>query len=255
MKLSIVILTCNSEQLIGSCIESLLATVKTHPLEWIIVDNGSTDCSTDIAKGLLPDAIIIRNAINQGVAKARNQGIIASSGEYVLLLDDDTHSLPDAVDTLCDYLSRHSQCGMVAPKLINPDGSLQANALPFPSVKEKTIRILKKLFGKTQHNRYHDSIKAQLPFNPDYLIGACQLISRKALDTVGLLDERMFYGPEDADYCIRLKKQGFEVVCLPSVSVIHTYQRQSYKLKKARLLWAHFKGLVYFWRKHYRGSF
>ena len=94
-----------------------------------------------------------------------------------------------------------------------------------------------------------------MPFQPGYLIGACQLIRRKAITATGLLDERMFYGPEDADYCLRLKKQGFEVVCLPSARVIHAYQRQSYNLKKIRLLWAHFKGLVYFWWKHYRSSF
>ena len=91
--------------------------------------------------------IIIRNQANLGVAKARNQGINASTGEYVLLIDDDTQALPNAVDLLCEYLNQHPECALVAPQLVNPDGSLQANALPFPSVKEKTIRIVKKIFG------------------------------------------------------------------------------------------------------------
>jgi len=254
MKISIIILTWNSERFIVHCIEKLLSTVTTKPLEWIVVDNGSGDSSLHLVKKMLPGANIIKNQANLGVARARNQGIIASSGEYILFIDDDTRALPDAIDLLCDYLDQHPECALVAPQLINPDGSLQANALPFPSVREKTIRIVRKILGKPLHNHYSDSIEAKVPFHPGYLIGACQLIRRKAITAAGLLDEKMFYGPEDADYCLRLKKQGFEVVCLPTVSVIHAYQRQSYKLKKVRLLWAHFIGLIYFWRKHFPGS-
>jgi GT2 family glycosyltransferase len=254
MKLSIIVLTWNSERFIVRCIEALKSTVTTKPLEWIVVDNGSGDSTLQLVKKLLPEANIIHNKANLGVARARNQGIIASSGEYVLILDDDTQTLPDAVDLLCDYLNQHPKCALVAPQLVNPDGSIQANALPFPSVKEKSLRIVKKILGIPLQNQYSESIEAKLPFQPGYLIGACQLIRRKAITATGLLDERMFYGPEDADYCLRLKKHGFEVICLPSVSVIHAYQRQSYNLKKPGLLWAHFKGLVYFWRKHYPGS-
>jgi len=139
---------------------------------------------------------------------------------------------------------------MVAPQLVNPDGSLQANALLFPTVSVKCNRIVKKLLGRPFQNPYLNNIKAQTPFSPGYIIGACQLIRREAINKVGLLDEQIFYGPEDADYCLRLKKKGYEVVCLPTVRVIHAYQRQCYQLNKRRLIWVHFKGLIYFWWKH-----
>ena len=251
MKLSIVILTCNSLHRIEPCIKALLGTVGIHPIEWIMVDNGSTDGSQQLVETLLPQASLIQNYHNEGVARARNQGIKASTGQYVLLLDDDTQVLPNTIDTLCEYLDKQPQCAMVAPQLLNPDGSLQANALPLPSVRDKCNRIVKKLQGKKLQNFYHDKIEAQTPFQSGYLIGACQLIRKDAITRIGLLDEQIFYGPEDADYCLRLKKQGYEVVCLPSVRAIHDYQRQSYRLKNARLLWSHFKGLMYFWRKHY----
>jgi GT2 family glycosyltransferase len=249
MKLSIVILTCNSINRIGSCLESLLSTVIIYPVEWIIVDNGSRDGSQQLVKKLLPQAIIIQNVRNLGVSRARNQGIKTSSGQYILLLDDDTRVLPQTIETLCEYLDKHPQCAMVAPQLINTDDSIQANALPIPSVREKFIRIAKKLLRK-KHNIYIDKIKTKIPFYPGYLIGACQLIRREVFSVVGLLDEKIFYGPEDADYCLRLTKYDYQIVCLPSVSVIHDYQQRTYRLKNLRLLWFHFTGLIYFWWKH-----
>lgn len=99
-------------------------------------------------------------------------------------------------------------------------------------------------------NIYKEFIDSESPFKPGYLLGACQMIRREAFDKTGQLDERIFYGPEDADYCIRMKNEGYEVICLPSLKVIHHYQQKSYKLKKTGLLWHHFTGLCYFWRKH-----
>jgi GT2 family glycosyltransferase len=255
MKISIVILTFNSLRWIEPCVKALLTTVKIQPREWIVVDNGSTDGSQQLVKTLLPQATLIQNNFNHGVARARNQGIKASTGQYVLLLDDDTQVLPYAIDKLCEYLNEHPHCAMIAPQLVNPDGSLQANALPLPLVRVKFKCIFGKLLGKSIQNIYHDSIKKQIPFQPGYLLGACQLIRQEAITTIGPLDERIFYGPEDADYCIRLKKKGYEVVCLPSVKVIHVYQHKSYWLKNPGLSWSHLRGLIYFWWKHHPGSF
>jgi len=250
MKLSIIILTRNSLKWIEPCLESLLSTAGTFSKEWIVVDNGSTDGSLQLVKTLLPQANIIRNIINLGVAKARNQGLMASTGQYILLLDDDTQVPENAVTGLCEYLDQHPKCGMVGPQLVNPDGSIQYNALELPSVRIKFNRVLKKIFGEPPDNKYKEFIDSERPFHPGYLIGACQLIRREAITSVGLLDEQIFYGPEDADYCIRLRELGYEVVCLPSIKVIHAYQQQTYRLKKMALLWYHFKGLWYFWRKH-----
>ena len=250
MKLTIVILTCNSLAWIDSCVKALLDTVRVFPIEWIVVDNGSVDSSPQLIKNLLPQANLIQNHQNRGVSIARNQGIMASTGQYVLLLDDDTKVLPNAIDALCEYLDQQPQCAMVGPQLLNPDSSLQYNALPLPTVKVKCNRIINKLLGRPLKNPYHDYIESQKPFQPGYLIGACQLIRQEAINSVGLLDEQIFYGPEDADYCLRLKKNGYEIICLPTAQVIHAYQHQSYRMKNLRLLWSHLTGLLYFWWKH-----
>ena len=250
MKISIIILTWNSASHIGSCIKALQSTVKIQALEWIVVDNGSTDSSQLIVEQLLPEATIIQNPNNMGVAHARNQGIEASAGEYVLFIDDDTIALPNAIDKLCEHLDQQPDCAMAGPQLVNHDGTLQTNALPLPSLRIKSRRIINKIFRIPIQNQYHELIMAQKPFEPGYLMGACQLIRRKAINVIGLLDESIFYGPEDADYCFRLKKQGYKIVCLPSVKVIHAHQGKNYDLKRYGLLWSHFKGLIYYWRKH-----
>ena len=250
MKLSIVILTCNSIEWIETCVNALLDTVRISPLEWIVVDNGSEDGSLQLVKRLLPQVNLIQNHVNKGVSKARNQGLKASSGKYVLFLDDDTQVLPNAIDELCDYLNKQPNCAMAGPQLINRDGTLQYNALPFPTVLAKLKRIINNLLGRPHQNPYFHSIESLEPFQPGYLMGACQLIRREVINTVGLLDEHIFYGPEDADFCLRLKKHGFEVVCVPTARVIHFYQRRSYNLKKTSLWWSHIKGLTYFWWKY-----
>ncbi len=255
MKLSIIILTCNSLSAIETCIRSLLDTVSADPLEWIIVDNGSSDNSPEIVSRILPQALVIRNTRNLGVAKARNQGIRAATGEYILLLDDDTEANPHAIDTLMEYLSIHRECALAGPQLLYSDGSYQANALPFPTVRIKITRIMRKLLGFNPPNPYIRDIIYQLPFKPGYLTGACQLIRMNAIRDIGFLDERIFYGPEDADFCLRLKKHGYEVVCMPMVSVMHGYRQQSYQLRSLKLLWHHFTGLIYFWWKHRHSSF
>ena len=90
------------------------------------------------------------------------------------------------------------------------------------------------------------------PIEPVYVIGACQIIRREVVEQIGLLDEHMFFGPEDADYCLRAASVGWKIVYLPQYSIVHFWQRTSGKQLFSRLAWLHLKALVYFYRKHHR---
>ena len=90
------------------------------------------------------------------------------------------------------------------------------------------------------------------PFAVEYIIGACQLIRRELFERIGLLDGRIFYGPEDADFCLRANKAGWKVCYLPNVSFLHAYQRMTGKRFLSRMSWIHVKSLVYFFFKHLR---
>jgi len=82
----------------------------------------------------------------------------------------------------------------------------------------------------------------------DHCISACWLVRREAIEEVGLLDERIFYAPEDVDYCLRMWLNGWEVLYVPTAEVVHHTQRRSHR--SMRMAWVHAKGLFYYFRKH-----
>ncbi|MCU4175734.1 glycosyltransferase family 2 protein [Carboxylicivirga sp. N1Y90] len=250
MTLSIVILTLNSEKIILNCLNAIEPSCPNYDYEIIIVDNGSNDSTLTLIESNYPECKLLKNKSNLGVAKARNIGIQEAEGNFLLILDDDVVMHPLSLDKLIRRISHDSTIGMIAPQLLNPDDTIQYNGLPFPSILVKTRRIISKLLGKSINNPYSDFINKKEPYEPDYLIGAVQLIRKELFDKVGLLDETIFYGPEDADLCVRIHQAHYRVICIPSINMTHNYQRRSYKLKQLPLLIKHLQSLIYFWFKH-----
>jgi GT2 family glycosyltransferase len=150
------------------------------------------------------------------------------------------------VDALLKTLDSDATYGMVAPRLEYPDGRRQLSADCFPTVQHKLRRFA---FLKQMERR--------LPASPDtgiravdYAISAFWLMKREVLTTVGLLDERIFYSPEDVDYCIRVWKAGFQIMYDPSVRVVHDAREISRGLIPSKATFSHAAGLAYLFRKH-----
>jgi GT2 family glycosyltransferase len=247
--LSIVILTWDSRTLLEDCLGALPAAVGKLTAEVIVVDNGSRD-GTDAFLARRSDLVVIGNQANRGVAPGRNQGLRAARGELVALLDVDTVPRPGAFEVLVDFLRDASDVGLVGPKLVGPDGSLQYSCRRFPTVLDKLCRRLPERWGRPITSDVelrwwdHGSVRSV-----DYVIGACQVIRRAALDAVGLLDERIFYGPEDVDLCLRMHRAGWDVVYVPTAVVMHLERRVTRKLL-SRLTARHVQGLGYYFWKH-----
>lgn len=250
MVLSIVILTHNSASLIENCIDSVKQACLSIKYEIIIIDNNSHDATIDILCRKYPEVHLITNQTNEGIASARNKGIITSKGEYILILDDDITVHKDAILLLLEEIQRDTSIGILAPQLLNPDGTIQSNGLELPSVREKISRFIKKLLHITLSHKYIEAIESKSSYYPGYVIGAAQIFSRTTVNQIGLLDDHIFYGPEDADFCIRVKHMGLKVKCYPLASMTHAYQRRSYDIKQIPMLIKHIKGLFYFWKKH-----
>jgi GT2 family glycosyltransferase len=253
-KLSAIILTWNSEEVLRSCFHSLYKSLQVAGIarhEIIVIDNGSQDGTADIVIQDFPEVNLLRNTINRGVAPARNQGLQIAHGDFLLLLDVDTVVTEDAVGILIRYLEEHPTVGLVAPKLVYPDGQLQYSCRKFPTVWTKMLRriplkIAAKLLADELYKDWdHNSVR-----EVDYVIGACQLIRRKAFEEVGYLDNDMFYGPEDVDYCLRLQKLGWKVVYNPQPIVIHKEQRITKRLVFSRITWKHITALIRYFHKH-----
>lgn len=250
MDISVIVLTHNSEAEIKKCLTSLNAELCFLKHEIVVVDNASVDHTVDIIKEDFPHVNLIQNKSNLGVAKARNIGLKQAKGDFLFILDDDTIVLTGGITALLQYIKANADVGLCAPQLLNVDGSLQVNALPYPSVLVKGQRILSKLIRKEIPYTYAQLVANQEPFLPSYVIGAAQLIRKEAFAQVGFLDESIFYGPEDADFCLRMVQKNWKVVCLPYAKIVHTYQRKSYRLNQFKIIIHHMRALLYFWNKH-----
>lgn len=247
---SIVILTWNSQAEIAACLSSLAGGLTAFSSEVIVIDNGSHDETCTIVRETLPQALLVCNATNRGVAPARNQGIDLAQGKYVLILDDDTVVRPRAFDHLINYLEHQPDVGLCGPKLIDGAGRLQLTCRLFPTLGDKLARRIplpaaQKISQAAEMADWdHTTVR-----DVDYVIGACQAIRRSAVAAVGPFDARIFYGPEDVDLCLRLQKAGWRVVYQPEAVVVH-HERRLTRSIRSGIGWKHVRGLSYFFWKH-----
>ncbi len=159
---------------------------------------------------------------------------------------------PSSLAEMVRFLDAHPRVAIVGPRLIYPDGSLQYSCRKFPSLPGKLLRQLPLKVRRTfplaveEEMQLLDRSTAQ---PVDYVIGACQLIRMATLGQIGLLDERMFYGPEDVDLCLRAWQHGWEVYYLPSSVVVHDEQRVTRRVPGTITL-KHAAALMYYFWKH-----
>lgn len=250
MKLSIIILTCNQQAFTERLLRSLDEYMITHEdTETILIDNGSVDNTTTVIAPITgrwgKRYRLISNRMNIGVAAARNQGLKIAHGEYIMILDNDTIVNIKALESLITHLDSNRECGLVAPALRSPNGEIQASAKPYPGIMLK-LRHLLHIPDSKQEKKH---LELQHPF---YVIGACQMFRKSLLPIVGYLDENIFFGPEDADFCMRIKKAGYSIDYLSGISIIHDWQRATRKSPISKLALLHIKALLYFYRKHRR---
>lgn len=245
--LSIVIISWNSLPRLRDCIEAL-APVLARPettLYWI--DNGSSDGAYEYMAGHCPDARLFRFDTNRGVAAARNVGLSRSQSDYTLILDDDTIPTAEAIDRMTSHLDANPATGICAVALRAPDGSLQDSFKGFPSPLVKIANVVRARLGIGRRVRLPQGV-----IHPTYVIGACQMIRTDVIRRIGLLDEQIFFGPEDADYCLRASAAGYSIDYLPDASMIHHWQRSTTRSLTSAAARRHISALLHFYRRHRR---
>ncbi|WP_221656756.1 glycosyltransferase family 2 protein [Bacteroides salyersiae] len=248
IQLSVIIITWNQLSYLQECLHSLCPVMKREDVEIIIVDNGSKDGTCQYLAHNYPQVRLHVNVCNKGVAYARNRGLELSQGKKILFLDNDTVANENAISGLETYLDEHPQVGLCACRLVDGNNQIQDSFKPFPGLWLKVKNVLR----ITKNNALDLQAFTTSPFEPVYVIGACQMIRREVIERIGLLDERIFYGPEDADYCLRIVADGWKVVYLPQYTIIHHWRRATNKKLFSRLAWRHFCALCYFYAKYKR---
>ncbi|MFC1790586.1 glycosyltransferase family 2 protein, partial [Patescibacteria group bacterium] len=141
IKLSIVIISFNTQKILANCLKSVYATLGNLSAEIIVVDNDSKDGSPEMVAKKFPKVILLSNKKNRGFGQANNQGVARSRGELVLLLNSDTIVHPQALLRMVRYLETHPQVGVVGCKLLNADGTDQPSAGRFPTLSVSALML------------------------------------------------------------------------------------------------------------------
>ena len=221
------IVNWNTRDELRECLNSVLSQNGSVSCEIIVVDNASSDDSAEMIQSEFGDkATLISNAKNLGFGAAHNQAIRQSNGRYVFVLNPDSRLQGDDVlRKMVEYMDANSNVGILGPKVLNPDGSLQYSARHFPTMFAAAFRhtIFGKLFPKNRYVREylmtdweHDQVT-----DVDWLSGSAMLVRRETFEQIGLLDERFFMYCEDVDWCKRAHLGGWRVVYFPMTSVSH----------------------------------
>jgi N-acetylglucosaminyl-diphospho-decaprenol L-rhamnosyltransferase len=217
---SAVVVTYNAAPWIERSLESIRDAVS----ELVVVDHGSTDGTLELVRERFPEARVIEQE-NRGFGGGNNAGMRAASGDYVLLLNPDAWFLGDGLAKLVEFAEGHPEAGVVGPRLLHPDGSLQRSVRGFPTPWRIATEwfFLRKLAPRSRmFNAFHGGpADHESVYEAEWLGGACLLVRRAALDEVGGFDEGFFLFSEEVDWCYRFRQAGWKVLFYPGAEVVH----------------------------------
>ncbi|MBN1815690.1 MAG: glycosyltransferase family 2 protein [Anaerolineae bacterium] len=232
-KLAVVIVSWNVRGLLTACLRSLLADLASTELEtevWV-VDNASSDGTPQMVEEAFPDVHLIASDENLGFVRGNNRALNeildreAPPVDYFWLLNPDTEVQPGATAALVAALEAHPKAGIVGPKLLYPDGSLQHSAFRFPGLVQLLFELFPmpaRLYDTSLNGRYPRRLyEGAQPFLIDHPLGASMLVRGEAVADVGLMDEDFFMYCEEIDWCWRMRETGWRALCAPAAHVIH----------------------------------
>jgi N-acetylglucosaminyl-diphospho-decaprenol L-rhamnosyltransferase len=217
-EVSVVVVSYNALPWLERCLESV------RGVETIVVDNGSTDGTVAFVRERFPEVELVEQG-NRGLAAGWNAGLARASGDYVLILNADAWLTEGSLERLVAFAERQPRAAVVGPRLLNPDGTLQRSVRGFPTLWRLATEylFLRKLApGSELLNGFyaggfaHDEVR-----EADFVMGACMLVRRRAVDEVGPLDESFFLFSEETDWCYRFVQAGWQVLFFPGAECVH----------------------------------
>lgn len=258
MQLSVIIVNYNVKYFLQQCLTSVFAAIEDIDAEVWVVDNNSVDGSVAMIRDQFPRVHVIANNNNPGFAKANNQALREATGDYLLLLNPDTLVERDTFSKCLDFMHSHPDCGGLGVKMLNGEGKfLKESKRGFPSPATSFFKIsgLIRLFP---HNHriaayYMGDLNDNETNEIDILPGAFLMISKEALQKVGLLDESFFMYGEDIDFSWRIKLAGYKNYYLPSARIIH-YKGESTKKGSLNYIYTFYNAMAIFANKYFSGG-
>lgn len=265
--LGVVIVSYNTCALLHDCLQSLYTC--TLPLHPVVIDNHSADASVPMVRATFPEVQVHVLERNRGFAAATNVGLRwltapgSPSPDYLLLLNPDTVVHAEAVEHLVAFLQSHPRVGLVGPRLLNPDGSVQPAAFRFPTLMMSLLDVFPpgevlpgRWYGSWWHGRYpqEQAGHTPAPFPIDHPLGACMLVRRPVVEQVGWLDERYFMYSEEIDWCWRIRRAGWAIWQVPAAQVTHIGGGAARQFRGRMFVELH-RSRLQFFRQHYGTAF
>jgi N-acetylglucosaminyl-diphospho-decaprenol L-rhamnosyltransferase len=268
---SVVIVSFNVRDLLLQCLESILsnrqlpteerdrtAGDRATKIEIFVVDNASKDGSAAMVRERFPSIRLIENTDNRGFASANNQAFVQARGRYVWMLNPDTVVRANALESLAKFMDAHPRAGACGGKLLYPDGSLQHSAFGFPTLSQILLDFYplnRRLTDSRLNGRYPRSWYARgEPFQIDHPLGADLMVRRETAEQVGWLDGKFFIYCEEIDWCIRIKRAGWQIWCVPHAEIVHYEAQSTSQFRESMFveLWRARRRLL---EKHYSPTF
>ncbi len=219
--LSAIVLNFKSPRDTVTCVQALENQTIANQIEILVVDNHSEDDSIGVIRNRLtdlPHVKIIESARNTGYGQGNGFGLHYATGNYILIINPDNALHPDALELMLEKMEREQDIGIISPKLIHEDHTVRHSARSFPTFFDVLVkRLAPHTTFKSRIDRY-----LQRTYDPDcerdvdWVVGACMLIRRSALEKVGTFDPRFFLFFEDMDLCRRMKNAGFRIHYFPA---------------------------------------
>ena len=256
--LSVSIVNWNGKGFIESCLKSILEARGSLSLEIFVVDNASSDGSQASIREQFPGVILIENRENRGYAAANNQALEKARGCYLLVLNSDTVAQKGSLENMVRFMETHPGVGAVGPKLLNLDGTLQPSfSRRFPNLLDLFLSevfflsniyycLARSTLGTKVFSRRLGAVE---PKEVAWIGGACMLVRREILQTVGGMDEHFFFYREDCDWCLRIRNAGWKVGYYPKAVFTHLWGQSSQR-NFEKISFEARRSSLYFFKKH-----
>jgi len=254
-KISVIIVSWNTRELLAEALRSLPCDNTELDLEIFVVDNGSQDGSVEMIRRQFPGVTLIENKENLGFSAANNLALQCVRSEYILLLNSDAELLPGALEAMASLLTSAQTAGLVGARILNPDRSLQASFVDFPTLWREFLILSglgRRIFGSWYPS--YNPKQSRVPRPVDYVSGACLLVRRSAYDSVGGFDDTYFMYAEEVDLCYRIWQGGWQVWYQSEAEVLHMGGGSSRSIPTKREADLYQSRVIYFLKHHGRFS-
>ncbi len=231
-ELSIIIVHYRTPEILKLCLASIREAAVGVNYETVVIDSATTRVGQDIVRERFPEVTLLPFKENLGYSRGVNAGIKNSKGKYILILNPDVILTKGTAQKMLEYIKQHPDIGILGPKMLNFNGTHQKTYFSFYKPATVLVRrsgFLSKIkpFKKILDDFLMSGSDPSEIQTPDWLMGSALMISREALNKVGMMDERFFMYFEDVDWARRFWHNDYKIVYYPEAVMYHYHQRES----------------------------